>query len=126
MLGLQCTLSHVQSGQDCLTIRSGVPLRLPRIAGLQGNKGSRKIASTIIGSHDEAHSAIQLCESESSLSSDSVSFVEGVYCDMDTKAAWPLCRGIVKRECYEWKTHVLVGKDGTMTEKVYEYVQQWD
>lgn len=89
-------------------------------------KRSAKLANTIVGSHDERHSAIELCQSETSLSSDFVSFKEGVYCDMETKTAWPLCKGHVKDGCFDWKTHTELAKGGKVTKKVYSNVQTWD
>lgn len=89
-------------------------------------KRSAKLASTIVGSHDEAHSAIKLCSSETSHGSDFVSFAEGVFCDMETKTAWPLCKKSVKGECYDWERHALVEKGGKATKKVYHDVQNWE
>ena len=89
-------------------------------------KRSTKLANTIVGSHDEAHSAIKLCQSETSHGSDFVSFAEGVFCDMETKTAWPLCEERVKDECYDWETHALVEKGGKTTKKGYSDVQRWE
>ena len=89
-------------------------------------KRSTKLAGTIVGSHHEAHSAIKLCQSETSHGSDFVSFTERVFCDMDTKTAWPLCEKSLNDECYDWEIHALVEKGGKMTQKVYNDVQRWE
>jgi hypothetical protein len=46
----------------------------------------------VISEHD-SHSAIQVCESQSSWGPDFISIVEGVYCDMCKRQYYPLCGG---------------------------------
>lgn len=85
---------------------------------------SPALASTIIGSQDASHSALKLCQSETSHGSDFVSFHEGVFCDMETKTPWPLCSDSVKDDCYRWETHTLIDAGGH-TAKNYDNIQHW-
>ena len=86
---------------------------------------SPALAGTIIGSQDASHSALKLCQSNTSHGSDFVSFHEGVFCDMETKTPWSLCSDSVKNDCYKWDTHTLVNDDG-QTAKNYDNVQNWE
>lgn len=87
---------------------------------------SVKAFTHLVASLHDSHSAHRLCESETSHGPDFVSLSEGVFCDMQTKALWPLCsEDGLSIECYHWDTHSLV----TGTERVaknYTHVEQWD
>ena len=86
---------------------------------------SAGLSTSIIGSQDAAHSALKLCQSDTSLSPDFVSFSEGIFCDMATKTPWPLCSTTVTDECYHWDTHTLV-TDGGRKAMNYTDVQNWE
>ncbi len=58
---------------------------------------SPTLASTIIGSQHLLHSALELCQSETSYGSGFVSFHEAVFCDLETNTPWPMCSNSVKR-----------------------------
>lgn len=64
---------------------------------------------TLITSRLEQHSAKELCAWEASYGPSFVSLQEGTYCDMGTRAVWPLC---TEKEgdvgCYDLKTRTLV------------------
>ena len=85
---------------------------------------SAAMASHIISSQDTSHSALKLCQSDTSYSPDFVSFAEGIFCDMDTKTPWPLCSATVTDDCYDWDTQTLV-EGGTRKAKGYSSVENW-
>ena len=100
---------------------------LPQHKRGQRRKRSTDLITTVVGSYDEAHSAIKLCQPETSHGADFVSFAEGVFCDMETKTAWPLCeKKGVKDGCYDWATHALVETGGKRTGRGYSDVQRWE
>lgn len=85
---------------------------------------SAAMNSTIISSADPSHSAVKLCESDTSYGPDFVSLSEGIFCDMATKTPWPLCSKSVAENCYEWDSHTLINGAG-QTVKGYTDVQEW-
>ena len=85
---------------------------------------SAAMSSSIISSPDPSHSAIKLCESDTSYGPDFVSLSEGIFCDMATKTHWPLCSKSVADDCYEWDSHTLINGEG-QTVKDYTNVQEW-
>ena len=62
----------------------------------------------VVSGHQD-HSAKDLCESETSHGPDFVSTVEGFYCDMDTKDAWPLCDAEFTTACFDLTSRSLRG-----------------
>lgn len=85
---------------------------------------SAAMSSSIISSPDPSHSAVKLCESDTSYGPDFVSLSEGIFCDMATKTHWPLCTKSVADNCYEWDSHTLINGAG-QTVKDYTNVQEW-
>lgn len=85
---------------------------------------SSAMSSSIISSPDPSHSALKLCESDTSYGPDFVSLSEGIFCDMATKTHWPLCTKLVADNCYEWDSHTLINGEG-QTVKDYTNVQEW-
>ena len=85
---------------------------------------SAAMNSSIISSTDPSHSAIKLCDSDTSYSPDFVSLSEGIFCDMATKTLWPLCSKSVADNCYDWDSHTLINGEG-QTVKGYTDVQEW-
>lgn len=85
---------------------------------------SAAMSSSIISSPDPSHSALKLCESDTSYGPDFVSLSEGIFCDMATKTHWPLCSKSVADNCYEWGSHTLTNGEG-QTVKDYTNVQEW-
>src|ERR1700738_3356157 len=59
----------------------------------QDTQGS-KFGGKLITSTHPSHSAIGLCDSDTSRGPDFVSHHEGMYCDMETKQAYPLCDAV--------------------------------
>lgn len=86
---------------------------------------SPAMSSSIIGSQDTSHSALKLCQSDTSHSPDFVSFSEGIFCDMATKTPWSLCSDTVKDDCYHWETHSLT-TGGAPKAKNYTNVHNWE
>ena len=109
-------------------------------------KRSPGLANRLITSPREQHSATKLCERENSHGPDFVSWDEKVFCDMETKQSWPLCKGkngtglalggkngtgpgvadLTEEECYEWETHSLVAKGGERLAKNYAKIEHWE
>jgi hypothetical protein len=54
-------------------------------------KRSLKPHNRLVVSSNARHSAVELCESQTSWGPDFVSSEEGIFCDMDTHTTWPLC-----------------------------------
>ena len=100
--------------------------------GLTRRSGLSAFSHLIASPHD-THSARELCESEHSHGPDFVSFSEGLFCDMDAKMHWPLCKESttveVGRElggCYHWDTHSLVLEAGDAMARNYSHVVEWE
>ena len=109
---------------------------------LGGSKAPRKIKrnanpqpSHLIVSKFGDHSAVELCGSEQSFGPDFVSVAEGIFCDMSTKTAWPLCDAGTVRDCFDLNTKQMVGQgshprrseawSGTVPIKSYDTVAEW-
>ena len=86
--------------------------------------GPRKFKHLVASPHD-THSAQQLCESATSHGPDFVSFSENIFCDMDTKEHWPLCKSDGDDHCYHWDTHSLV-RYAKSTPREYSHVEHWE
>ncbi|KAM7196786.1 hypothetical protein V8F33_005905 [Rhypophila sp. PSN 637] len=82
-------------------------------------------------SHPE-HSAVRLCESQSSLGPDLVSLHEGKYCDMSTREVLPLCGPGVTGDCFDDSVKTPRVRDGAIIErdavvdKEYSEVLEWN
>ena len=64
-------------------------------------KRSSKSASELVVNSRPDQSAIELCNSPTSRGSDFASVDEGLFCDMETKALYPLCSSEVKSQCFD-------------------------
>ena len=53
------------------------------------------------------HRASDLCKSATSHGPDFVSLAESLFCDMDTRILWPLCKGGEDAECFDNEAHDL-------------------
>jgi len=85
---------------------------------------SAAMGSSIISSTDPSHSAVKLCDSDTSYGPDFVSLSEGIFCDMATKTPWPFCSNSVAENCYDWDSHTLISGAGQKV-KAYTNVQEW-
>ena len=104
----------------------------PEVEEVKAGRKRRKVSSPskafthLVASPHESHSAQQLCESETSHGPDFVSHKEGVFCDMETRALWPLCNSNgVDDACYHWDTHSLVN-GMERAARNYSHVEEWD
>ncbi|KAK4184261.1 hypothetical protein QBC35DRAFT_535110 [Podospora australis] len=92
----------------------------------------------LVASNSDAHSSVELCESETSLGPDFISLAEGLYCNMETSELLPLCvEGRSETEdCFHLDTAVVMAAtNGTSThvmrglgkreEKEYNLVLDW-
>ena len=82
------------------------------------------------------HSAKELCESETSYGADFVSTVEGIYCDMEVKQAWPLCNATITTSCFDMTSRSVLGgtpnvhvrdstSGGDIPSKSYKTFETW-
>jgi hypothetical protein len=63
------------------------------------------------------HSAREICESETSFGWDTVSTVEGLFCDMESKQLYPLCDATISTNCFDLDAEELktiVKRDGVL------------
>ncbi|KAH6611650.1 hypothetical protein C7974DRAFT_419110 [Boeremia exigua] len=88
----------------------------------------------LVTSAQRAHSARELCRSETSLGPDFVSVYEGLFCDMSEKELWPLCDEMHLTGCFDVESNSMVA--GSLSrrdeasgrhvpEKEYNDVQVW-
>ena len=100
-----------------------------------------KFAGHLITSNDTMTSAVELCESKTSLGPDHVSFQEQKFCDMQVKQVWPLCQGNSNGvTCFDTKTNSMrkgqnpLGRrlhgrdapaDSQVPDKSYHTVKHW-
>ena len=88
---------------------------------------SRKSAERLIIGSSHHHSAMELCESPTSRGSDFVSMAEGMFCDMETKTLYSLCRGNVNTECFDAGSHELKSRRrDEAVRRRYQRVSRWD
>ena len=96
--------------------------------------GSSWMQTQLIISPDPQHAATMLCESTTSSGPDFVSLSEGLFCDMDEKALWPLCSSAnMTTSCFDMTSNTLLlpttssgsKRQATVASKVYETVTQW-
>jgi hypothetical protein len=71
--------------------------------------GSINRPGHVIISDYKAHSASEVCGSETSRGPSFVSTQEGIYCDMSTKISYPLCSPTVTNGCFDVDTMELIG-----------------
>jgi hypothetical protein len=79
----------------------------------------------IVASHDESHSAEELCEDPMAWGPDFVSFYEGVFCDLEKRKLWPLCKGKIEKNCFDWEKRALVDKRLKKRGMEYKRVEVW-
>lgn len=83
------------------------------------------LRESIVGSHDEMHSASELCKDPMAWGPDFVSFHERVFCDMRKKEVWPLCDMEITNNCFDWDTRILVQKISLKRGTGYAKVEVW-
>ncbi|KAJ2987614.1 hypothetical protein NUW58_g4406 [Xylaria curta] len=66
-----------------------------------GPRQSQRSDDRLVVSHIPSHSAIEVCESETSWGPDFVSMAEGLYCNMETHEVLPLCSNSLTKGCFE-------------------------
>ncbi|KAF1965082.1 hypothetical protein BU23DRAFT_561413 [Bimuria novae-zelandiae CBS 107.79] len=89
----------------------------------------------LIKSEMQSHSAMELCESSTSVGPDFVSMVEKVFCDMERKKVWRLCSSEQDVNCFDAEKNVMRGgkvnsrRDDTTGERIvrkrYHTVSTW-
>ncbi|KAH7364526.1 hypothetical protein BKA65DRAFT_140110 [Rhexocercosporidium sp. MPI-PUGE-AT-0058] len=101
---------------------------------LKEKRGKPFMDGRLITSSYEGHSALNLCNSESSLGPDFVALSEGFYCDMDNKQAYPLCvvgSGDDRDACFNTTTNTIRSPQGLhnrgqlIPRKEYHTVENW-
>lgn len=65
------------------------------------------ISDNLIITNKPGHSAVELCESETSYGPDTVSIVENTFCDMETKTLYPICDGSILKTCFDLRSKQL-------------------
>ena len=96
--------------------------------------GSSWMQKHLVVSSDPEHAATMLCESATSSGPDFISVSEGLFCDMEEKALWPLCSSAdMTTSCFDMRSNTLLlptassesKRQATGGSKVYETVTQW-
>ena len=59
------------------------------------------MSGVLVSSEHEAHSAHELCVSDSSMGPDFVSTTEQMFCHMAAKEVWPLCSTEIPHGCFD-------------------------
>lgn len=67
-------------------------------------------ADNLVISNFAQHSAVELCESLTSLGPDMVSTIEGMFCDMSEKQLWPVCSDGSASYCFDMATESVRGR----------------
>ena len=75
------------------------------------HKRSNKHWDHLIVTPYPEHSAIELCQSETSWGPDEVSLNERIFCDMGTKTLFPLCDDKIEHDCFNLDIEMLVLRD---------------
>jgi hypothetical protein len=77
--------------------------------GQKGQTGNDQDANPhrghLVKSNCPSHSARQLCASPGAWGPDAVSLVEMLFCDLETKQLWPICRLFNQRGCFDLAIH---------------------
>ncbi|KAK5630492.1 hypothetical protein RRF57_006207 [Xylaria bambusicola] len=99
-----------------------------------GIKRRSSVLDKLIITSMAAHSAQELCDSETSWGPDTVSTVENLFCDMETKTLYPVCAGTATTSCFDLENESLILPDGTQqhdgiqarsTPKAYNSTMYW-
>lgn len=101
----------------------------------RGNVAKRHhFPGKLVTSAKPAHSARELCESDTSMGPDFVSSHEGLFCDMSEKELWPLCDSNHTTGCFDARNNTMVAGSKSrrdeasgrnIPEKEYSNVQTW-
>lgn len=123
----------MSNGRRIRRSSSSIPRRRSGLAGFPH----------LIASKHDRHSARELCGSPHSHGPDFFSRSEGVFCDMESKTPWTLCRSVGHNNatvdvgkgdgdgdgdaggCYHWETHSLV-VGGEKVKRGYSRVVEWE
>lgn len=84
--------------------------------------------SRLVKSSIPTHSAIDVCESETSVGPDFVSMADGMYCDMGKKELLPLCVPGTLGRCFSLETtSVILDNAFGLIESVFRYssIEEW-
>ncbi|RMD39417.1 hypothetical protein DV735_g5715, partial [Chaetothyriales sp. CBS 134920] len=74
-------------------------------------------ADRLVISKIAQHSAIELCNSFSSLGPDLVSVHEGMFCDMSEKRLWPVCTDYSSQYCFDMTSQTVRGSGVTSADE---------
>lgn len=64
-------------------------------------RAARKADSRLVISDRPGHSAVTLCESETSHGPSLVSLSEAMFCNMETREVQPICAGGLTKDCFD-------------------------
>jgi len=93
----------------------------------QRKKRSAGMEAELVVSTDEAHTASELCGSETSHGPDFVSVAEKLFCDMGAKTLWPLCNDVVTTSCFHLESKTLRTSGAAMVKReAYAKVTNWE
>lgn len=84
--------------------------------------------SRLVKSMIASHSAVDVCESDTSVVPDFVSIADGMYCDMGKKELLPLCAPVLIGKCFSLDTaSVLLDNVFGVVESVFRYssIEEW-
>jgi hypothetical protein len=90
--------------------------------------------SRLVKTPNKAHSARELCQSDSSHGPDLVSTHEGWFCDMEKRHLHPVCRGDIQTGCFDVDTNMMRLGTGnskrdeqgtTIVQKRYTNINHW-
>jgi hypothetical protein len=84
--------------------------------------------SRLVKSMIPTHSAVDVCESKTSVGPDFVSMVDGMYCDMGTKELLPLCVPGLLGKCFSLETtSVVLDNILGLVGSVFKYssIEEW-
>jgi hypothetical protein len=84
----------------------------------------------LVRSSRPEHSAVTLCESDSSVGPDFVSLHEGKFCDMTTREILPLCASGIAGDCFDDSAKSLrvrgaISSRDVAVDKEYSEVLEW-
>lgn len=113
-----------EAGNDTTTLPGGGGAAIPdfmiKKRGPAGSGQRRKRADMhrdrLVVTPYAKHSAVELCNSESSWGPDEVSLTERMFCDMDTKTLYPLCDDQTGINCFDLDAETLVLPDGNVAQ----------
>ena len=101
----------------------------PLLGKRETPRPKRAVDTRLVVSSDPSHTATDLCNSDTSRGPDFISVTEGLFCDMETRQLLKVCTDGVNTDCVHMpgnSTVAVVKRDGSMTEKGYTTVVNWD